>query len=245
MCTVKAALLSTLALASAEILVAPEDIPFECATICGPVVELTDKCSFASFVQDAEVDTVARVKRRKVEKRSHNHIHVRFHEKMGKRKRAVVTNAFGQVVSVPPGMENGQPFTVTTVVTVTAEPSPTSAPEDQRSVTTPPASTEPPSWTVMTTTMTMVAPEEDGPDESLSIPEDDATAITTTPLVVGNVADEDDDGAYEYAETEEAGNAVADAEKECVCENGSFDVALVSGLCSSCIEQSGFSLGSK
>lgn len=245
MCTVKTALLSTLALASAEILVAPEDIPFECATICGPVVELADKCSLSSANQDVEVETVARVKRRKVEKRGAGHVHARLHDKMRKRKRAVVTNAFGQVVSVPSGMENGQPFTVTTVVTVTAEPSPTPAPGDERSITAPPANVESPSWTVMTTVMTMVAPEEDGSGGSISLPTDDAAPATTTPLVVGNVADGDDDEAWEYAETEEAGDAVADLEKECVCENNSFDVELVSGLCSSCIWQTGYSLGSK
>lgn len=245
MCTVKTALLSTLALASAEILVAPEDIPYECATICGPVVELADKCSLAPRDPEVEAETVARVKRRKVERRGGGDAHARLHDKVRGRKRAVVTNAFGQVVSVPSGMDSGQPFIVTTVVTVTAEASPTADPGDQRSVTAPPANAETPSWTVMTTVMTMVAPEEGSSDDSLSLPADGAAPTTTTPLVVGNVANDDDDDALEYAETEEANDEVADLEKECVCENDSFDVELLSGLCSSCIWQTGFSLGSK
>ena len=231
MCTVKTALLSVLALASAEILLAPEDVPLECASICGPVVELTSKCSLGTLAPDPEVETVARVKKRKVERRERGH--TQFHDKRVRWKRTVVTNALGQVVSVPPGMGNGQAFTVTTVVTVTAAPSPSKTPENQFSVTTLPAKAASPIWTVMTTTMTMVAPE--------ALPTDDGVAPTTTPLVVGNAADEE----FGYAEREEAVNAVEDAERECVCQNDSFDLELVSGLCSSCLMQSVFSPASK
>lgn len=235
MCTVRIALLSALALASAEILLAPQDVPMECATICGPMVELTNKCSLGSSDTDPEVETVARVKRRKVERQSRGHAH--FHDKRRRRKRTVVTNALGQVVSVPSGLGKGQAFTVTTVVTVTAAPGPV----EQPGATTPPADAASPTWSVMTTTMTMVAAEEGEAGGDLSLPTDDAVAPTSTPLVVGNVADEDD----AFAETEDAGDAVVGAERECVCQNDSFDVELVSGLCSSCIWQSGSSLGSR
>ena len=244
MCTVKAALLSALALASAEILLAPEDIPIECAPICGPVVELTDKCSLgvpAAVSSKSEDANIARMKRRRVESRnpSRGSSHTRLHDKKDRRKRAVVTNAFGQVVSVPSGLESGRTFTVTAVVTVTAAPSPPSAPNEQ-GVTAPPADAASSTWTVMTTVMTMVAPGDD-----LELPtSDDSATPTSTPIVVGNVA-EGDDTTYSYAETEDVGDTVEDAERECVCQNDSFDVEAISGLCASCITQSGFSIGSK
>lgn len=243
MCTVRAALLSALALASAEILLAPEDVPIECASICGPVVELTSKCSLGSSAAESEVEIVARVKRRKIERRDHgqSRSHGRLHDKKRRQKRAVVTNALGQVVSVPSGMGKGQAFTVTTVVTVTAAPDPSVTSEGQPGVTPPPAVVSSPTLSVMTTIMTMVAPEEDEADGNLSLPTDDVATPTSTPLVVGNAADEDD----AFADTEEAGDVVDDAERECVCQSDSFDVELVSGLCSSCIWQSGFSLGSR
>lgn len=249
MATVKAALLSTLALASAEILLAPEDVPIECAAICGPVVELTRKCSLGMPIIEFEEETFARVKRRKVDGRGRGHVssHRHVHDKAQKRKRAAVTNGFGQVVSIPSGLAGGQTFTVTTVVTVTAAPTSSSTTSDSRGDTTTPPAKDPesPTMSVMTTTMTMVVPDGDETPRNgeLELPTDDTLAPTSTPPVVENGAD--DGGRHENVETEEAEDAIGQAERECVCENKSFDVGRVSGLCSSCIWQAGYMLGSE
>lgn len=251
MCTVKSTLLSTLLASSisASVLLAPEDVPAECATICGPVVELTDRCSLGTYdtSPSPEDEIFVRVKRRKV-RASHrrqiqhdNHDRSRFHEKKPM-KRAVVTNAFGQVVTVPAGLGDGKTFTVTAVVTFTATPEP--SPATGQLVTTQPAAGVPALDTssVMTTVMEMVVPEEGG---DLTLPANPAVP-TTTLVAVGNAADGgtdekgDDTDAPEHAETEESDEAITNAEKRCVCENGSFDVAAVSGLCSSCISQAGY-----
>lgn len=248
MSVIKAVLLSTLALASAEILLAPEDVPIECAAICGPIVELTRKCSLGSPIIEFEEETFARVKRRKVDGLGGGHVpsHRHVHDKVMRRKRAVVTNGFGQVVSIPSDLKGGQTFTVTTVVTVTAAPSTTSTPSDEHGITTPPIKDpESPTMSTMTTTMTMVVPdEEESPtDETLKLPTDDALTPSSTPPVVENGAD--DDGRREQAETEEAADVMGEAERECVCENKSFNVEKISGLCSSCIWQAGYMRGSE
>lgn len=249
MSTVKAALLSTLALASAEILLAPEDVPIECAAICGPVVELTRKCSLGMPIIEFEEETFARVKRRKVDGRGRGHVpgHLRVHDKAQKRKRAAVTNGFGQVVSVPSGLTGGQTFTVTTVVTVTAAPSPSSTTSGDLGVTTPPTKKDPesPTMSVMTTTMTMVVPDgnKNPSNGELDLPTHDTPEPTSTPPVVESGAR--DDGRHENVETEEAEDVIGQAERECVCENKSFDVEKISGLCASCIWQSGYMLGSE
>lgn len=246
MATIKAVvLLSTLAFATAEILLAPEDVPMECAPICGPIVELTRKCSLGSTVIEFEEETFARVKRRRVEARGRGHNHSHVHDKE-RRKRAVVTNAFGQVVPVPSGLGGGQTFTVTTVVTLTADPGPSSTLDDEAVVTTPPPEgTASPTTSVMTTTMTMVVPDEDesSTDETLELPTDDTLVPSSTPLVVENGAD--NGGEYEHAETEEAEDVIGEAERQCVCQNNSFDVEEISGLCSSCIWQAGYMRGSE
>ena len=245
--TIRAALLSTLALASAEILLAPEDVPMECATICGPVVELTRKCSLDSPIIEFEEETFARVKRRKVDRHGCGHVlsHRHVHDKTQRRKRAAVTNGFGQIISIPSHLKGGQTFTVTTVVTVTASPSPSSTPDGELGVTTPPAKdTASPTTSIMTTTMTMVVPDEEEipSNETLELPTDDTLVPTSTPQVVENGAD---NNRHEHAETEEAEDVIGEAERECVCENKSFNVEMISGLCSSCIWQAGYMRGSK
>lgn len=225
MCSVKTALLLSglAALATAQdpmVKVEPDDIPFGCATICGPIVELTDICHVGSHPGFRR-----RLKRRKIEKRQS------------------VTNAFGLVVPAPERTPTGgRVVTVTTVVTLTATPSQAVAPGS--AITTPAAGSNNPSSQVMTTTMTMVLLEDDTDGGDLELPADDTgvrlafPTTTSTPLAVGNAADGIDMGdVYEYAEQE---TEVEDAERDCVCNNKSFDVALVSGLCTSCIQQAGW-----
>ncbi|KEZ45705.1 hypothetical protein SAPIO_CDS1481 [Scedosporium apiospermum] len=225
MCSVKTALLLSglAALATAQdpmVKVEPDDIPFGCATICGPIVELTDICHVGSHPGFRR-----RLKRRKIEKRQ------------------FVTNAFGLVVPAPERTPTGgRVVTVTTVVTLTATPS--QAVNPGSAITTPAAGSNNPSSQVMTTTMTMVLPEDDTDGGDLELPADDTgvrlafPTTTSTPLAVGNAADGIDMGdVYEYAEQE---TEVEDAERDCVCNNKSFDVALVSGLCTSCIQQAGW-----
>ncbi|SPO01454.1 uncharacterized protein DNG_04127 [Cephalotrichum gorgonifer] len=243
MCAARAALLSTLALASASILLEPSDVPVECARICGPVVELTSKCDLGAFSDTSTGDSVSsRVKRRKVEARGDGP--ARDHDKKRRRKRAVVTNAFGQIVTIPESLGGERVVTLTTVVTLTETPAPRTT-QNGGQITTVPAGGAAPVSSVMTTTMTMVV-LEDG-DGGLGLPADPPLP-TTTPVAVGNAADwnpvSGGDSLEEYAEVGQAAEVVANAERECVCKNNSFDVAVVAGLCSSCIWQAGYSRGS-
>ncbi|PKS05947.1 hypothetical protein jhhlp_007780 [Lomentospora prolificans] len=233
MCSVKTAvLLSGLAvLANAQdemVKLDPNDVALGCATICGPIVELTDICHVASHA-----DFKRKIKRRKIGKRQ------------------VVTNAFGLVVPAPQKtpVTSERVITITTVVTLTATPS-----QAVPGVATTPAvgnNPLPASSSVWTTTMTMVLPEDDG-DGGLPVDETDVRlafpTTTSTPLAVGNAADGTEtvsgvEEVWEYAEQKET-VVVEDAERACVCNNTSFDVALVSGLCTSCIQQAGYAPGS-
>lgn len=238
MCRVKTAavLLSGLAaLGTAQeemVKLDPSDVALGCATICGPIVELTDICHVGSHP-----DFKRKIKRRRISKRQ------------------VVTNAFGLVVPAPQPTPaaSQRVITVTTVVTLTATPSqaipgltPTPA-AGAGGVVNPPLA----SSSVWTTTMTMVLPEDDADaGASADLPVDDGgvrlafPTTTSTPLAVGNAAGGVDDlEAGEYAEQTEAEVVVEDAERVCVCQNKSFDVALVSGLCTSCIQQAGYAPG--
>jgi len=205
--------LATLAAADGEMAqLAPYDVPVLCATMCGPVVELTGICHIGSH-------DMRQLKRRRL---------LLERERKQVYRRQFVTNAFGQLVPAP--IPNAAK-TVTQIITKTAVGADT--------VATRPAVAAAPAGA-------LGDGGDDGDDDDGLPP----LSPSQTPVAVGNAAGGSenlalDDGSTDMLEDMHAqthkkeADAIEQAEEECICRNESFNVALVSALCSSCIQQSG------
>ncbi|KAH7324927.1 hypothetical protein B0I35DRAFT_172279 [Stachybotrys elegans] len=209
---------------------APADIPFQCATICGPVVELTSLC---------DVHQPLSAKKRRT---SDNVANARLESRNGG---AAAAAGEGGLVDVAK-----RSFSV-------IRAAPTSFPPEllisggdaQQPSTQQPTSTTPSSPVTPTpsTPVTVVRPSSSSSSPfSLSLAEPSSGQVqggkqqVTTTLTIGDAgetvktapAEATSVGLQRGADQQAAND---NAEEQCVCLNQSFDVARVAALCASCI----------
>lgn len=230
----------------------PEDVPIPCATICGPIVELSSKCvpSKGNRKRDIIIEGL-----RTGDEADASQNEDGVDGEMDKRFFTVVpapTSFPAQLSSVllnPYGGSggddeesssvrlNGSPFRITpvivqtprntTLIIPTARPPPSLASPSLRP---PPPAQVPAVMSSATLVLPPSRPFGAAPtlNPSRSPPSDPAKA----PMSMSMVAEPNmSDGA-------DAGQPL-DTEARCVCLNRSFDVALVAALCTSCITKNG------
>ncbi|KAI8284325.1 hypothetical protein K4K60_002050 [Colletotrichum sp. SAR11_57] len=211
-----------------------DDVPVECATICGPIVELTFKCDV-----DNSFDELRRLKRRKVDGPEAQRIPP--HAKGGVARRHHHRNR-------PPAQNEADVAVATPTQPQDAVPSV----GDAQGVQQPAQDAQPPAQEaspVFIATLPFAAP---APDPQLSTPNPPPEAAQTTPSVEATPQQSTPSApmsmpsampvAGEPGKKEPQPNPETDrdtAEKNCICGNKSFDVNLLAGMCQSCIKRSG------
>ncbi|KHN99380.1 uncharacterized protein MAM_03078 [Metarhizium album ARSEF 1941] len=225
-------------LGAADVL-SPQDVPVQCATICGPIVDLSSQCAPATprgpkaggSASEAGAVAVPAGRRRADTGRQG-----------GKRSQTDDQNAhldgrFSEAISWPtssaaahpdsgPLEGHPRPERTATILLVIVEPA---DPSPQRQPPAPPAAPD-------TSSRQYAPPNEtvpQGPGKLASQPvgsgENPAnTATSETADSVVSTAGPVGDGAKS-----------TDVEEQCVCANKSFDVPRVAALCASCITKTG------
>jgi hypothetical protein len=218
-----------------------DSIPLQCIKVCGPVVELTSVC-------DTNVDLRRMaLKRRKVEAGVRG---PRLHYKRectggkcrndaNKRQFSVIrqapTSFPPELVDVPEETAAARPTRIFPVIeTTTAAPSTSQKP--------PP----PPTDDTNTDDDADDVEEDDGPAPSTSGPTKTVSSTIVSSTTGGTATAVADESATSSAAVAEDDGQDADdwwmpdgAEEQCVCMNTSFDVARLTALCASCVDQTG------
>ncbi|KAF4507820.1 hypothetical protein G6O67_004281 [Ophiocordyceps sinensis] len=213
----------------------PEDIPIQCARICGPVVELTSQCSPRRVIRRSGPDQES------VAGESYVHVGApqRRHRRRGEDVDGHLEKRVLVIVAVPNGPGPGPPVTISRTKTgQTDQPAPTSSlPPSRTSILSPILTSEPTRASSQTSTQpTRATPQTSTPQSVRTLSTLDSPSLSALAPSKTRGTTPADDGV-------QLGTAVNSsplgAEEECVCSNQSFNVSEVAALCSSCIMQSG------
>lgn len=219
----------------------PEDIPIQCARICGPVVELTSQCSPRRVIRRSGPDQES------VAGESYVHVGApqRRHRRRGEDVDGHLEKRVLVIVAVPNGPGPGPPVTISRTKTgQTDQPAPTSSlPPSRTSILSPILTSEPTRASSQTSTQpTRATPQTSTPQSVRTLSTLDSPSLSALAPSKTRGTTPADDGV-------QLGTAVNSsplgAEEECVCSNQSFNVSEVAALCSSCIMQSGDDMNSR
>ncbi|CAM1510857.1 Fc.00g083700.m01.CDS01 [Cosmosporella sp. VM-42] len=200
----------------------PDDIPIMCATICGPVVELTSICNvqwkelrrrefdWPPVIEERTQDAEARVDDRLEKMRQDDQVERR---------------SFSVIVAAPTSFPYELPADTTLDLRPTSTPTPIIPTFYTTSSTNPVSPSLPPT----TTTASSSAFHSTARVRASTSSPTTVAATTSSAHWSGNVA-------YQKGQ----GLSSEDTEQACVCLNGSFDVPKVAALCASCIALAGY-----
>ncbi|KAF7561962.1 hypothetical protein G7046_g2184 [Stylonectria norvegica] len=214
------AIVSSLAVVMADAL-PPEDIPLQCVTICGPIVELTSICnvSWKRLKRRDLEDPMSRdwvsqssAGSQSMEQTQDNQERLEEARIYDQRKRS-----FSIIVAAPTSFSFEVPETTALDLPSTSKTS--------ILLTSDPPSIKPPSSTTLpdADTLTMTSTLDDSRGILVSL----ATSTSTSIKLSSDTSQQTGQGSYEGAE------------QQCVCLNNSFNVSKVAALCSSCISLAG------
>lgn len=225
----------------------PEDIPLQCATICGPIVELTSICDVhRKRLRKRKVDkpvprdwapklAVEPLKAAGQQQQSQNK----------QKKQAGEKRSFSVIVAAPTSF----PPELLASATTTSEAAPSSS-SSTRTIRATSRSTQPPTE-VSTTSSSSTNPRSTSSSTATSrqsvttsAPRADAS-LPSTSFSTAASRTTSTDGYDDVWSQKGQGNSMDSAEEQCVCLNDSFDVEKVAGLCASCIQMAGYTESSK
>lgn len=241
----------------------PDSIPIQCATICGPMVELSSICSgrsgkvkVASF-QNKRRSTMG-------DKRDAIPQHIDQSTRMPKHQVDLAERDFTVIVPAPtsfpstllqqegtiePPKESRITHIRPTQILPTQEPPPPNPPAPPKASSTPPPPAAAPTPTQQKPPANKSTESNRGsPTQSTSDAQRGGATSTTSSgphSSMDAMNDSDDDGDQGDDNTNGSGGTTPDkdqgrwtmndGEKSCVCDNKSFNVPNVAALCSSCI----------
>ncbi|KAK7424802.1 hypothetical protein QQZ08_008431 [Neonectria magnoliae] len=227
------ALISGLMAAVAADALPPEDIPLQCITICGPIVELTTDCNVHyRRLRKRNPDDLARrewVPKLAVEPPEAD-APLQARDGSGEAVESFEKRSFSVIVAAPTSfpfaltattvLDLRPTSTLTRINPVVEQSSPTST-LPKRTTTSNPASTTTTTISFTTSIVNSAVPK------SIS---DDSQSPTTSSWGWDKDLQEPQGKMYSQGS----------AEEDCVCLNESFDVAKVAALCASCIAVAGY-----
>ncbi|KAG8417983.1 hypothetical protein J3458_005430 [Metarhizium acridum] len=230
----------------------PEDVTVPCSKICGPIVDLSSKCTPAKSKEDSQVDGftngtgagAAWAAQRRAVAQEQNERRLQLDERDANLERGFYTivpaptsfdkkyssilNPDSDPLTQPP---EGTPTRIFPVIVKPSMPSPppppeAAAPAMSSSLPTPPPPPPP------------IEQAPSTPGEQASTTSSQGQRPPTTPLSSTPTNRRPEKVASTMSPVGSAGMAM-DAEEQCFCLNKSFDVRLVAALCTSCIVQGG------
>ncbi|EFY89647.1 hypothetical protein MAC_04300 [Metarhizium acridum CQMa 102] len=229
----------------------PEDVTVPCSKICGPIVDLSSKCTPAKSKEDGQVDGftngtgagAAWAAQRRAVAQEQNERRLQLDERDANLERGFYTivpaptsfdkkyssilNPDSDPLTQPP---EGTPTRIFPVIVKPSMPSPPPPPEAAA-----PA---------MSSSLPTPPPPPPPIEQAPSTPREQASTTSSqdqrppTPLSSTPTNRRPEKVASTMSPVGSAGMAM-DAEEQCFCLNKSFDVRLVAALCTSCIVQGG------
>lgn len=214
------AILSSLVPIVVAMALPPQDVPIVCATICGPLVELSDICSprkaskrEIGSVQNTQLWASKLAAGQKIEGGNHNNRRWRAVTSQGEtQKEEPLEKRFSIIVAAPTS------FPASLLIDISATPkAPNPTPTTPVVQTTQPAKVTPP-------------PQQPPPNPNPAVTRPPGQATTTSRPQ--KIPSDGNNGMDTNGWAVRGG-----AEADCVCLNNSFNVSQVAALCSSCVAQ--------